>query len=37
MKIRPLGAKVFYVDRRTAMMTLTVAFRDFAKASKTGG
>jgi hypothetical protein len=34
MKIQPLGAQLFYVDRRTDMMKLIVAFRNFANAPK---
>jgi len=34
MKIRPVGAVLFNVDRRTDMTTLTVAFRNFANAPK---
>jgi len=30
MKIRPVRAKLFHEDRRTDMMTLIVAFRNFA-------
>jgi hypothetical protein len=37
MKIRPVGAELFHADRqtdeRTDMTKLTVAFRNFAKAS----
>jgi len=32
MKIRPVGAELFYADRRTAMTKLRVAFRNFANA-----
>jgi hypothetical protein len=38
MKIRPVGAELFHVDRRTDewtdMTKLIVAFRNFAKAPK---
>jgi hypothetical protein len=38
MKIRPVGAELFYADRRTEgrteMTKLIVAFRNFAKAPK---
>ena len=34
MKIRPVGAELFLVDRRTDMTKLTVAFRNFANAPK---
>jgi len=38
MKIRPVGADLFYVDRRTDrqadMMKLRVAFHNFANAPK---
>jgi hypothetical protein len=34
MKIRRVGAEVFYVDRRTDMTKLLVAFRKFARAPK---
>jgi hypothetical protein len=33
-KIRPVGAELFHADGRTDMMKVTVAFRNFAKASK---
>ena len=33
MKLRPVGAELFYANRRT-MMKLTLAFRYFAKAHK---
>jgi len=33
-KIRPVGAELFHADRQKDMMKLTVAFRNFAKASK---
>ena len=33
MKIRPVGVEMFHADGRTHMTKLTVAFRDFAKAS----
>jgi len=33
MKIRPVGAKMVPVDRRTDMTKLTVAFRNFANVS----
>jgi len=33
MKIHPVGAKMFHVDRRTDMTKLTVAFRNFANVS----
>ena len=35
MKIRPMEAEMFHADRRTDVMKLTVAFRNFAKAPKT--
>jgi len=35
MKIRPLGAEMFYADGRTDVK-LIVAFRNFAKAPKNG-
>jgi hypothetical protein len=34
MKIRPVGAELFHADRRTDMTKLIVAFRNFAKATK---
>ena len=34
MKIRPMGAELFHADGRTDVMTLTVAFRNFANAPK---
>jgi hypothetical protein len=34
IKIRPVGAELFYVDRRTEMTKLIVSFRNFANASK---
>jgi hypothetical protein len=34
IEIRPVGADLFYVDRRTDMTKLMVAFRDFANAPK---
>ena len=34
MQIRPVGAELFYADGRTDMTMLTVAFRNFANASK---
>jgi len=34
MEIRPVGVKLFHADRRKGMTKLTVAFRNFAKASK---
>jgi hypothetical protein len=34
MKIRPVGAELFDVDRRTDMTKLTVAFRNSANAPK---
>jgi hypothetical protein len=34
MKIRPVGAQLFYADRQTDMPTLTVAFRNFVNAPK---
>ena len=34
MKIRRVGAEFFYVDRRTDMTKLLVAFRKFARAPK---
>jgi hypothetical protein len=36
MKIRPVGAKIFYEDERTDTTKVTVAFRSFAKASEKG-
>ena len=36
MKIRPTGAELLYADGRTNMMNLTVAFRNFSNAPKTG-
>jgi len=36
MKIRPVGAELFYADRRTDMSKLIVAFRNFVKAPKNG-
>jgi len=35
MKILPVGAELFHADRRTDIMKLTVAFRNFANAPKT--
>ena len=35
MKIRPVGAELFHVDRRTDMTKLTFNFRNFKKAPKT--
>jgi hypothetical protein len=32
MKIRPVGAELFYADRQTDMTKLMVAFRNFANA-----
>jgi hypothetical protein len=32
MKIRPVGAELFYADRQTDITKLTVAFRNFANA-----
>ena len=34
MKILPVGAELFHVDRRTEMTKLIVSFRNFAKAPK---
>jgi len=34
MKIRPVGAELFHVDRQTDMMKLIDAFRNFAQAPK---
>jgi hypothetical protein len=34
MKIRRAGAEMFHADRRTEMVKLTVAFRNFANAPK---
>ena len=34
MKIRPMGAELFDADGCTEVTKLTVAFRNFAKASK---
>ena len=34
MKIRPVGAELFRTDRRADMTKLTVAFLNFANASK---
>jgi hypothetical protein len=34
MKIRPVGAELFYADGRTHMMKLTVAFHNFANPPK---
>ena len=34
MKIHPVGAELFHVGRQTDMTKLTVAFRNFANASK---
>jgi hypothetical protein len=34
MKIRPVGAELFYLDGRTDMKKLIVAFRNFANAPK---
>jgi len=34
MKIRPVGAEMFYVDRRADMMTLAVSLRNFANLLK---
>jgi hypothetical protein len=34
MKIRPVGAEMFYADRQIDMSKLTVAFRNFANAPK---
>ena len=36
IKILPVGAELFRVDRRTDMTKLTVAFRNFANAPKNG-
>jgi hypothetical protein len=35
MKIRPVGAQLFHASGRTDTTKLIVAFRNFAKASKT--
>jgi hypothetical protein len=34
MKIRPLGAELFYADGQTDIIKLIVAFRTFANPSK---
>jgi hypothetical protein len=34
MKIRPVGAELFHVDRRIEMTKLIVVFRNFSKAPK---
>ena len=34
MKIRPVGAELFYTDGRTDMAKLTDVFRNFTNASK---
>ena len=34
MKIRPMGAVLFYADRRTDMTKLITSFRNFANAPK---
>jgi hypothetical protein len=34
MKILPVGAELFHADRRTGMMKLIDAYRNFAKAPK---
>jgi len=34
MKIRPVGAELLHVDRRTDMTKLIVAFRNFVKQPK---
>jgi len=34
MKIRPMGAELFHVDRRTDMTKLIVDFRNFSNALK---
>jgi hypothetical protein len=34
MKLRPVGAELFYADRGTDMTTLIVTFRNFANAPK---
>ena len=34
MKIRPVGAGLFFADRRTDMTNLIIAFRNFANAPK---
>jgi len=36
MKIRAVGAELLHADRRTDMMQLIVAFRNFAKALQNG-
>ena len=35
IKIRPVGAELFHADGQTDMTKLTVAFGNFANASKT--
>ena len=37
MRIRPLVAELFHADRRTDMIKLIVAFRNFVNGPKTGG
>ena len=34
MKLRPMGAESFHAERQTDMMKLTVAFHNFANATK---
>ena len=34
LKLRPVGAELFYADRGTDMTTLIVTFRNFANAPK---
>jgi hypothetical protein len=34
MKIRPVGAELFHVDRQTDMTELIIAFRNFANPPK---
>jgi hypothetical protein len=34
MKIRPVGAELFHVDRRTGMTKVAIAFRNFANAPR---
>jgi len=36
MKLFSVGARLFYVDRRTDMTKVTVAFRNFANAPTNG-
>ena len=37
MKIRPVGAELLHADGQTDITKLIVAFRNFAKAPKSGG